>query len=331
MRRTLLLFAALVACSPDTFSSDDGGGTDAGPTDSAPNSDVIVSGDAGDGAAPAAWQQVSSFPGSGETLHGVWGRTANDVYVVGEAGNLYKWDGNWTQTGTGTSRLLFGVAGDAIHEYIVGQGGFEDVVSLGNHTVSSDGAGQPLYGVAVDGSGTGTVWGVGLNNAVVAYNGTSWQNHSAQFGSDRTCYAVSNDLAACAGGYVRNVSSAQDIDTLAGSDLLGIWAGAAGVVAVGKNGSVAAMDPSSSWSHWEAGTGDLTAVVWEQGRIYATGIDGNVYEGALDLTTTLAFGGFQGTKIGSGAALRGIAVTGDVSNRWVWVVGDAGTVYRKHL
>lgn len=71
-----------------------------------------------------AWQNVADLPGGVGTrsaLFKVWGRAANDVWVVGEGGVALHWDGAaWSQVATGASGRLFTVHGNSREQVAVG-------------------------------------------------------------------------------------------------------------------------------------------------------------------------------------------------------------------
>ena len=60
---------------------------------------------------PDGWQWQNPLP-QGNDLHSVWGSSATDVFVVGDAGTVLHYDGSaWSKMNCGTSANLKGVWG----------------------------------------------------------------------------------------------------------------------------------------------------------------------------------------------------------------------------
>jgi hypothetical protein len=82
----------------------------------------------GDGASPASclssWCWERPLP-HGNRYNAVWGSSATDVFAVGAAGTISRYDGaSWTQMASGTTATLHGVWGSgASNVYAVGEGG----------------------------------------------------------------------------------------------------------------------------------------------------------------------------------------------------------------
>ena len=103
----------------------------------------------------------------GNALRGVWGSDANNVWAVGDAGTILRWNGTaWAAHAAGTTAALNGVWGtDASNVWAVGAGG---AILKWNGTAwaaQTSGTTQPLYGVW--GTDASNVWAVGGSGTIV--------------------------------------------------------------------------------------------------------------------------------------------------------------------
>ncbi len=129
---------------------------------------------------------------------GVWGRNAQDVYVVGGLGYVYHYDGtDWATTDTGTGLTLYAVRGAATGPvYAVGLNGV--VLELENDTwqVIPTGVTNPLFDLWVGEDGTLVVVGADIilrrdpttEEWSREYAGYHWSHHSITAAPDGTLY-----------------------------------------------------------------------------------------------------------------------------------------------
>ena len=99
--------------------------------------------------------------GATRTLEGVWGTDANNVWAVGEAGTILKWDGSeWHVQSTGTEATLYAVRGtDANNVWAVGSWGTILKWDGSAWRGQSSGTTNELY--AIWGTDANNVWAVG--------------------------------------------------------------------------------------------------------------------------------------------------------------------------
>jgi hypothetical protein len=140
-----------------------------------------------DGVSWTAEDLSGLFPSGPPTLLKVWGRNSTEVYAVGAAGVILRYDGaGWSQipNGTGGTPPLFSVFGDS--QKVVAVGGFNAGVILEQTAGSFANRAAPgtiqMNGVylAADGSGAA----VGRELSVAFRTTTGWEVQDTPFGSD---------------------------------------------------------------------------------------------------------------------------------------------------
>jgi hypothetical protein len=131
-------------------------------------------------------------------LWGIWGSSANDIYVVGEAGALYHstGDGTWTAQASGTTKKLVAVWGSSASDVWVlaaaEQGAFPEVLhSMGNGAWMYHS--QPTTNPYVS-----SLWGPASNDLYVAAggvyrnNGAGWSQVMGVFATHLFGFSASN-------------------------------------------------------------------------------------------------------------------------------------------
>jgi hypothetical protein len=160
------------------------------------------------GSAQAVWTYEES--GTRRHLRDVWGTSANDVYVVGDAGTIRHYDGTkWTSQDSGTRAALRGVHGSSSSNvFAVG----DDGTIL--HFDGKQWAAQP----SATKFDLEAVWCAGPSDAfAVGVQGTTARFHDGRWSAETTVLG-------------RPVSGGTDYQ----ADLLGVWGSSASdVVAVG--------------------------------------------------------------------------------------------------
>lgn len=231
------------------------------------------------------------------TLRGVWGRAANDVWTVGDSGTILHWDGNaWSSRFTsGTSNALFSVWGSSSNDvWSVGAAG--TIIHWDGSTWSGATSGTTRTLRAVWGSSAKDVWAVGDLGTIIRWNGTAW--------SCTTCPAIIMNR------YLFGLwgSSANNLWT-AGQDEVHValfrWAGHSWsemFVPGAATGQTGGVWGSSSDDAWAVGWGNPGIVHW----------NGRGWSGLISSSI-------------SGAQNALYAVWG-TSSKDLWVVGDGGTV-----
>jgi photosystem II stability/assembly factor-like uncharacterized protein len=108
-----------------------------------------------------------------QTLRDVWGRSASDIYAVGDQGTIVHYNGSgWSSMASGTTANLRGVAGAATATYAVGQGGTLLELSNGTWTRIDLGLSADLRGVSL--TADDDVFVVGTGDTILHYDGMQW-------------------------------------------------------------------------------------------------------------------------------------------------------------
>lgn len=163
------------------------------------------------------WQEVFVAP---EPLSGIWGFDGSDIWVCGDSGAIYHWNGNqWVKFPTGTSNYLH----------------------------------------RVHGSDKNNIFAVGASGTILHWNGTSWLPEQSNItGSLNGVYSLSGTLSWAVGDgglIVQRVGGVwKNAPTNISQDLLGIWAlNGSSIWAVGTNGTILFYD-GISWQPRVSGT-----------------------------------------------------------------------------
>lgn len=167
------------------------------------------------------WREQTS--GTRAHLLGVWGSGRGDVYVVGAGGTILhsRGDGRWTALASGTTQSLVGITGS----------GANAVTVVGEHTLLRS-TGDGTFAAAIDGP-------VSTHTLVSAVATPSGELYVAGYDDE--------DL-----GDVFYWRGAAGWSTVfhAATRMLGVWAGAADVYAVGDADVIARGSPMAS-TGWE--------------------------------------------------------------------------------
>ncbi len=241
VRALFLATAATMACAcgarivvgePNRGDAPAGAPTAAAATPPA-GSGALGQGGEGSGAAPK-WEWISPRPG-GDTLRGIWGTSARDVWLVGEHGAVVHYDGDTVTT------PFRGTAEDTF--YTVWAGGGEvwaagDGVGGGGSRVAHFDGKAWSTDYAITATRIHALWGASPRDVWAAVDdGTT--GHVARWDGARwTHYAVVTDEALGdlpAGTFLRDVWGAED-------DLFP-WA-------VGDKGTIARPSPKYDGSYW---------------------------------------------------------------------------------
>jgi hypothetical protein len=124
-------------------------------------------------------------------LFKVWGRSAAEVYAVGQEGAILLFDGaRWTEVDSPTSRLLFTVHGN--EEIVAASGGFIDSVIVereesGFVTRPTQGVPQ-LNGIFIAPDGGGAA--VGIGRSIAYRRDGDWSLHDSVRGDERDYHAT---------------------------------------------------------------------------------------------------------------------------------------------
>lgn len=112
----------------------------------------------------------------GNTLYGVYATSASDLWAVGEAGTILRYNGQrWSQLASGTRNTLRGVYGSSATDvWAVGDlGTFVHWDGTKFSTVASPGGSTAVWN-AVWGASASDVWAAGAGATFGRWNGTMW-------------------------------------------------------------------------------------------------------------------------------------------------------------
>jgi hypothetical protein len=300
----------------------------------------------------------------GDSLHGIWGSSASDIWAVGAGGTIIHYDGKvWRYSASGTTRDLYGVWGSSATDiWAVGEDGtvlhYDGKVWNKSQSGSSN-----LRGIW--GSKASDIWAVGDNGVIYHHDGKAWVQVSSSTNKD--LYAVrgtgANDVWAAADGRVLHYDGTNWQQTT-GFGFWGqvhdIWpSSASDVWCVGTTGKVRHYD-GNGWSTvsisllfadlnslWGSSPSDLW-IAGDGGKLLR--YDGNGWKSKSSGTQRHLFalwganandiwavgqGGeilhYDGT---SWSSMVTVVTTSVLKSAWrspsgdLWVVGNSGTVLR---
>jgi len=122
----------------------------------------------------SVWSTVDSGPDF--DIYGIWGTAENSVWVAGESGIMYFFNGvSWQSQYNGVYSTLSGIHGRSADDvYSVGDGGVIIHWDGSSWTSQESGTNEDLWHVyAVP---DGSVWAVGDGGTVIKNSGTGWQS-----------------------------------------------------------------------------------------------------------------------------------------------------------
>jgi len=265
-----------------------------------------------------------------DTLRGIWGTSASDVWAVGYGGAIRHYNGTiWSGFSSGTTQALVGVWGTSASDiWAVGGASGSILHYNGTSWSSSLERGQPGILFGVWGSSASNVWVVGDVDSVLNYNGASW---SAVGGVTRTIAGIWGSSASdvWAVGYTTGVggtifhydgASWSSVSPGTTQRLSGVWGSAASDVwAVGDNGTIVHYN-GTSWSTVSSGTSQALVGVWGSSAsdVWAVGNSG----------TILHYDGTGWSSAVSGTTQNIFDVWGSSATD-LWAVGTQGLLHGK--
>ena len=192
------------------------------------------------------WESsFNGIPSERKILHGVWGDSSSDIFIVGWSGIIFRYDGNnWVEMMSGTTENLEAIWGSSSASvFAVGARG--TILHYdGNNWVSMN-SGTTEYLQGIWGSSSASVFGVGASGTILHYDGNGW----TPMASGTT------------------------------AELWGVWGSAsANVYAVGADGTILHYD-GNGWTPMVSGTTMGLNSVWGDSPtdVYAVGEMASVF------------------------------------------------------
>jgi len=233
-----------------------------------------------------------------EQIAGIWGRSADDVYVVGSAGLIeHSIDrgASWQPQSSTTTDNLIAIAGDGTALVVVGQGLRGELLRRGRDDARWKAAKRPVdenwQAVCVD--RRGGVVAAGLTGIARSTDrGQSWTvQHPSKHSLFGVWCGVPGEAVAVGehGTILRTHDGGRNwlpatTDAPIGTDLAEIWGATDGrLIAVGKSGTILrSLDRGRSWQSlrssapyllaiWGSSPQDLYAVGWNGALLHGTG------------------------------------------------------------
>ncbi len=262
--------------------------------------------------------------GTTQNLWGIWGADASNIWAVGNAGTILKWNGStWTPQTSGTSQPLFAVWGtDVNNVWVIGNAG--TILKWDGSTWSPQTSGTTKYMDGLWGTDVNNVWTVGETGTILKWDGSTWSPQSS--GTSDFLYRAggvdaSNIWAVGAFGVIRKWNGTSWIGQTqplgAGVALFDVWANASNSAwTVGGNGNILRWN-GSTWTVQASGTTQLLRGLW--------GIDVNNVWTMGNAGTIIKRSGSTWTPQTSGTTQNLSAMwSGGIGN--VWIVGANGTI-----
>ena len=162
---------------------------------------------------------------------GVWGSGPDNVWIVGQPGLIYYWDGDiWVDQTSPTSQPLTSVWGDDTGTlYITGHNGVILRNTGGGWTKMESGTTEDLFDIN---SYQGTIMACGLNSMIRQFSGGSWSAAPTEVFIRDAEQAVTDTL------YLEDIEDDNRIESLTTVAYYGL---------AGAGGSILMEDPETAW------------------------------------------------------------------------------------
>ena len=263
-----------------------------------------------------------------DTLRGVWGTSASDVWAVGYHGTLEHFNGtSWSPVTSGTTEPLVGVWGTSpSNVWIVG--GFTGTILHYNGTSWSSALERQQIGLlfGVWGGSASDVWVLGDIVPALHYDGTKWSESGSVtptiFGmwgnSSSDIWAVGYSPGP--GGIIVHYNGAtwSSVSAVTTQGLSGVWGtSASDVWAAGANGVIVHYD-GTSWSSVTSPTSQGLVSLWAASASDAWAVG---YGGAI-----VHYDGTSWSNMTSGTTQDLFGIWGS-SDSDMWAVGTSGLLH----
>ncbi|MBF0450343.1 MAG: cadherin domain-containing protein [Candidatus Magnetomorum sp.] len=255
-------------------------------------------------------------------LEDIWGRSANDIYAVGNSGAIFHYNGiSWSKVVTTYDDDFNAIWGDVGMVYVVGNNGV--VLQYNGYSWSKmfTGTTEHLYGVWGNGR---SVFAVGTYGTILKYNGVSWTEMSSSttttlldvWGNENKMYAAGN------GGLVLQYNGYdwQPMTKITAYSLRGVWGSSENdVFVVGDGGTILHYD-GTEWVEMERGKFSSLKGIWglSGNKVFAAGLQG----------TIVSYNGTEWSETESGVVFPLMGLWG-ASITDIYVVGENGTILKR--
>lgn len=250
---------------------------------------------------PLRWMKMVTE--TSEDLKCVWGRSAKNIFAVGENGLILHYNGNidntWAKMTSNVSNDLRGVWGTDNKAFAVGNGGiilcYDGNVDNNVWMKMASNTSKDLFGIW--GDSEKNIFAVGDSGTILYYNGSSWTKMpSVSFyplygvwGSSKTdVFAVGGNWNSSVILNYDNTGISQNWTEMlvSGADIpYGVWgASKDNVFAVGNSGTILRYS-GNICNEMDSGTSEYLRMVWgsSEESVFAVGMDGIIlhYDGSV--------------------------------------------------
>lgn len=289
------------------------------------------------------WTKMTS-PGS-QALYGVWGSASNNVYAVGNAGSLYRYNGSqWFVDSQGLQGDLKDIWGtSASNIYVVG---FDDDVSANRYYVYKYngsnwqnldiGAPSNFVPNAVTGTSDSNIYVVGYSDSstgqIYHYNGSGWSQVHSEAGTyfgffSVSCLDADNVFAGGGNVFVKYTGGSWQSESTSGINHRGVYAAASNkIFTADADYGLNVTNGNGTWTEIKNTSGDsiYARAVWglSESNVFVCGSD---YYSSLSNSIYRYNGSTLETSYtGSGELYKIWGLSYDN----VYAVGGGGTILR---
>ncbi|MFC1925912.1 WD40/YVTN/BNR-like repeat-containing protein [Chloroflexota bacterium] len=229
-----------------------------------------------------SWTQMTS--GTSQTLWGIWGNSASDVFALGSNGTILHYDGNsWNPMESPVIPTISG--GDHYQDawgssssdvFAVGDDGTIIHYDGGNWTEMESGTNFQLNGIW--GSSASDIFAIGHAGTILHYNDSNWNSMSSPATTvlhDVWGSSSSDVFVVGVGGYIFHYdgNTWSQMTSVTSNRLFSVWGNSpSDIYAVGQYGTILHYN-GSSWSQMTSGTSYYLHGIWgsSPSDIYAVG------------------------------------------------------------
>ena len=275
-------------------------------------------------ASAGRWEEQKSIP-QVESINGIWGTSATNIFTVGFDGTILHYDGtSWSSMTSVTTAHLYSIWGSSANDiFAVGDGG--TVLHYDGTSWKSMPSGTTSQLQSIWGSSANDVFAVGgtFFGEIVHYDGTSWSPMSS--GTDKELSGVwgtsaNNVFAVRWDGSILHYNGVSWSEMSSGTSswLEHIWGTSTNdIFAVGHDGTILHYD-GTSWSSMTSCTFNILKSIWgtSANDVFAVGYTGTIvhYDGTFwRPMTSNTFNSLYGIW-GSGTNVSAVGSSGTVLN-----------------